>query len=69
MSKESFKILKEINSLTINKEEIQLKINAQLGRVQFVNTNRKARTVQKLNDQNLLKETNSNLNLIEFLLC
>jgi len=65
MSKESFKILKEINSLTINKEEIQLKINAQLGRVQFVNTNRETRNVQKLNDQNLLKETNSNLNLIE----
>mgnify|MGYP001563829979 CR=1 FL=1 len=57
--------MKEINSLTINKEEIQLKINAQLGRVQLVDSNRKTREAQKLEDQKKLKKTNSNLNLIE----
>ena len=65
MSKESFKILIEINSLTINKEEFQLKVDAQLGRIQTVDSNREARTNQKLSDKNLLKETNSTLNLAE----
>jgi len=65
MSKESFKILIEINSLTINKEEFQLKIDAQLGRIQTVNSNREARINQKLSDKNLLKKTNSTLNLAE----
>jgi predicted nucleic acid-binding Zn-ribbon protein len=65
MSKESFKILKEINSLTINIEEFQLKIDAQLGRVQSVNSNRDNRQAQKTNDENLLKETSSKLNLAE----
>lgn len=65
MSKENFKILKEINSLSLLKEDFQSKIASENKRIDFVESNRNLRAEQKERDLAQLKELNTQITNIE----
>lgn len=65
MSSESFKILKEINSLTLTKEKITLELNKELARVHSLIDIRQTREAQKESALSAQKEKNLELQKTE----
>ncbi len=65
MSKESFKILKEINSLSESINEFTDKMNAENKRINFIKDNRQDREDLKSSNLELIKEASSKLTSVE----